>query len=78
MSMEPEVRDFLKRIVLSLFLGLCWLMLMMTLGIYFDLLPIYGGRPSVGNVVFYVVFLGSGALYLRFLYRTWSKKFPHG
>jgi hypothetical protein len=78
MSMEPEVRDFLRRIVLSLFLGLCWLMIMMTMGIYFDLLPIYGGRPSVGNVVFYVVFLGSGALYLRFLYRTWSKKFPHG
>jgi hypothetical protein len=78
MSMEPEARDFLRRVALSLFLGLCWLMVMMTLGIYFDLLPIYGGRPSVGNVVFYVVFLGSGALYLRFLFRTWRKKFPHG
>ncbi len=78
MSMEPEVRDFLRRIVLSLFLGLSWLMIMMTMGIYFDLLPIYAGRPSMGNVVFYVVFLGSGALYLRFLFRTWSKKFPHG
>jgi hypothetical protein len=76
--MEPEVRDFLRRIVLSLFLGLSWLMIMMTLGIYFDLLPIYGGRPSAGNVIFYLIFLGSGALYLRFLYRTWSKKFPHG
>jgi hypothetical protein len=77
MSMEPEVRDFLKRIVLSLFLGLCWLMIMMTMGIYFDLLPVYG-RLSAGNVIFYVVFLGSGALYLRFLFRTWRKKFPHG
>jgi len=77
MSMEPEVRDFLRRILLSLVLGLCWLMVMMTLGIYFDLLPVYG-RLSTGNVVFYLIFLGSGALYLRFLYRTWSKKFPHG
>jgi hypothetical protein len=77
MSMEPEVKDFLKRIVASISLGLLWLMVIMTLGIYFDLLPIYG-RPTTGNIIFYIFLLASGATYLRFLIRTWKKKFPHG
>ncbi len=77
MSMEPETKDFLTRIVLSLFLGLCWLLVNMTLGIYFNLLPIYG-RFSIGNGIFYFFLLVSGFFYLRFLYRTWTKKFPHG
>ena len=75
--MEPEVKDFLKRIVLSLFWGLLWLFINMTLGIYFDLLPVYG-RPDLGNILFYVFFAGTGVLYIFFLYRTWKKKFPHG
>jgi hypothetical protein len=75
--MEPEAKDFLKRIVLSLFLGLLWLFINMTLGIYYDLLPIYG-RPDLGNILFYVFFAGTGVLYSFFLYRTWKKKFPHG
>jgi tellurite resistance protein TehA-like permease len=77
MSMEPEVKDFLKRVVLSLFLGLLWLFINMTLGIYFDLLPVYG-RPDLANILFYVFFAGTGVLYIFFLYRTWKKKFPHG
>jgi tellurite resistance protein TehA-like permease len=75
--MEPEVKDFLKKIVLSLFLGLLWLFINMTLGIYFDLLPVYG-RPDLANILFYLFFTGSGFFYIRFLYRTWKKKFPHG
>jgi hypothetical protein len=77
MSMETDVKDFLRRILLSLVLGLSWLFINMTLGIYFDLLPVYG-RPDVGNILFYIFFLGSGFFYIRFLLRTWRKKFPHG
>lgn len=77
MGMEPEVKDFLKRVLLSLFLGLCWLFVNMTLGIYYDLLPVYG-KPDIGNILFYCWFAGSGFLYIRFLFKTWKKKFPHG
>lgn len=77
MSKETDIRDFLKRIVLSLCLGLIWLLVNMTLGFYFDLLPIYG-RPGIGNIIFYLFLLVSGFFYFRWLYRTWSKKFPHG
>ncbi len=77
MSMEPDIKDFLKRIVKSLSLGMIWLLVNMTLGFYFDLLPIYG-RPGIGNGIFYLFLLLSGFFYFRFLYRTWKKKFPHG
>ena len=77
MAMEQEAKDFLKRVLLSVFLGFMWLFVNMTLGIYYDLLPIYG-RPDVWNIGYYLFLTGSGVLYFWFLRRTWKKKFPHG
>jgi hypothetical protein len=75
--MEPEAREFLRRVLFSVLLGLAWLFVNMTLGIYFDLMPVYG-RPDLWNIGFYLFFIGSGVLYVWFLRRTWKKKFPHG
>jgi peptidoglycan/LPS O-acetylase OafA/YrhL len=77
MPMEPETKDFLRRVLLSVLLGFIWLCVNMTLGIYYDLLPIYD-KPDVWNILFYCFFLGTGVLYGIFLFRTWKKKFPHG
>jgi hypothetical protein len=76
MPMEPEVKGFLRRVLFSVMLGILWLFVNMTLGIYYDLMPVYG-RPDLWNILFYCFFLGTGALYGLFLYRTWKKKFPH-
>jgi hypothetical protein len=75
--MEPEVKGYLRRVLFSMLLGLLWLFVNMTLGIYFDLLPIYD-RVDVWNILFYLFFGGSGVLYVWFLRRTWKKRFPHG
>ena len=76
-DVEPEVKDFLKRIISSLFLGLFWLMANLTLGIYFGLLFV-NEKFSMGNFLFYS-FAALSLLFLaRFYYRTWKKKFPHG
>lgn len=75
--MEPEVKSFLKKIVLSIFVGLFWLMLNMIIGIYFGLLFIEN-KISIGNVIFYLIFISSLALLIWFYYRTWKTKFPHG
>lgn len=77
MAMEPEARDFLRRIVLTVFVGLIWLLVNMTLGIYFDLLPVYG-RPDIWNIGYYIFFIATGVLYVWFLRRMWKKRFPHG
>jgi hypothetical protein len=75
--MEPEVKDFLKRIVWSFFVGLSWMTLNMTFGIYFDLLFIREAI-TLANILFYVFFIGSTVLLVWFYLRTWKKKFPHG
>ncbi len=76
-GMEPEVKNFLKKIFLSFFFGLIWLMLNMTMGIYFGLLFITD-RVTIGNIVFYMFAIISLILLIWFYYKTWSKKFPHG
>ena len=72
---EPEVRDFMRRIVLSLFLGLLWLIVNMTLGLYFGLLFI---RMTAANLIFYIFMAASLGLLIRWYWKTWRKKFPHG
>jgi len=74
---DPEVRDYLKRIVLSLFLGLLWLVSNMTFGIFFEWM-FFERRPTAGNIIFYIFGLLTTVLYFRFLRRTWKKRFPHG
>ncbi|MBS1597124.1 MAG: hypothetical protein JST75_02790 [Bacteroidetes bacterium] len=76
-SVEPEVKDFLKRVVSSLFLGLLWLLFNMTLGIYFGLLFVVE-KITIGNIIFYLFAIISLALLVWFYYKTWKKKFPHG
>jgi tellurite resistance protein TehA-like permease len=76
-GLEPEVKDFLKRIVWSVFIGLLWLMLNTTFGIYLNLLVVED-KISIGNIVYYLFLLLSLAGLIWFYYRIWKKKFPHG
>ena len=77
MSLEPEVRYFLQKVMFSIGAGLLWLILNMTIGIFAGWM-FFQKMPTLGNYVFYVWFIGSLFLLLRFLLRTWTKKFPHG
>ena len=76
-SMEPDAKEFLKKIVRTLFTGILWLTLNMTMGIYFGLLFIEE-RISLGNVLFYIFLAGSLAALIRFYIHIWKDKFPHG
>jgi hypothetical protein len=76
-SMEPEVRDFLKRVMQSVFAGLLWLIFNMTLGIYFGLLFVHD-RLTIWNILYYLLLGTSMIFLLRFYYRTWKNSFPRG
>ena len=76
-SVEPEARDFLKKVAWSVFFGIVWMMINMVLGIYFQLFFIED-RISIGNIIFYLFFLGSSFALIRFYYKTWKQKYPHG
>jgi hypothetical protein len=70
--MEPEVREFLKRIVLSLSVGIFWMAINSTLGIMYDFAFVHGS-VSAGNIIFYIWFLASLALLLWYFVRLWKK-----
>ena len=69
---DPEVKQYLKKVLNSFMVGLLWLLVNSTLGIYFGLA--FGGTYSVVvNILFYVWFAASIGLLLWYYYRVWKK-----
>jgi ABC-type thiamin/hydroxymethylpyrimidine transport system permease subunit len=77
MGMEPEVRDFLQRVVWSIGIGLLYLIINSTIGIaggwFF-----FADKPTLGNYIFYVWFIATTVGLVVLMVKWWKKKFPHG
>ena len=67
---DPEVKKYFKKVLNSLFMGLLWLMSMVTAGIYFQL----AYREGIITVLFYVVLAGTLGLLLYYYYLLWRNK----
>lgn len=70
---EPEIRDFLKRILQTISVGILFLLLHMTFGIYFNW-AFFEGQIRMGNIVYYFIFLSSLAALIYYYYRLWKGK----
>jgi hypothetical protein len=70
-GMEPEVKNFLSKIVTSFSTGLLWLLINSTIGIYFNL-AFFENKPSTGNYIFYVWFLVSIFFLIKLYRRIWK------
>jgi len=70
---DPDVKDYFRKILNTISIGLFWLMSAATAGLYFGL-AIPEGRFRLGNIIFYVVLLLTLGLLLRYFYRVWRKK----
>ena len=68
--MDPEVKKYFIKILYSLSLGLFWMALNVTAGIYWGM-AIIENRISFINIVFFLLLLSSLALLLYYYYRTW-------
>jgi len=70
-GMEPDIRAFLIKVLNSIAMGLVFLLLNITLGIYFKL-----GIPEQGlrwyHILYYVFLLFSLYLLLRYYIRLWK------
>ena len=75
--MEPEVKRFFNRIILSVAMVLGWLFLTFGIGIYNNLLiPQTSWRwPNTLFLTTVAIVLG---LIIRKLIGFWKEKFPHG
>ncbi len=71
--MEPEVREFLQRISLSLGIGILWLILNSTFGIMLDYAFVYD-HISTGNILFYIWFFASLLFMIRLYRKLWKGK----
>lgn len=69
--MEPEVREFLQRIVWTLSTALLWLMINTIAGLRFELAIIDGKHP-IATLCFYAWLLASLFIMLK-LFRKWWK-----
>ena len=68
--MDPEVKKYFIKILYSLSIGLLWMALNTTAGIYWEMAIISNGL-SILNVLFFVWLLLSLAALLYYYYRTW-------
>jgi hypothetical protein len=62
--MEPDVQEFLIRIMQTISMGVVWLLINMSVGIYFG--------PSPGNYIFYVWFLLSFTGLIFYFRKKWK------
>lgn len=76
-SMEPDIRDFLKRVVWSISFVLLYMIINATIGIAGGWLFFYD-KPGTGNYIFYAWLLASTVGLIFLLWKWWKKKFPHG
>jgi hypothetical protein len=69
--MDPQVREFMQRIVWSLSSALLWLMINAVAGLKYEL-ALFDASHRLGTIVFYCWLIGS-FMGLLFLFRRWWK-----
>jgi hypothetical protein len=74
-GMEKEVRDYLKKVLATVSLGLLWLLINSTAGIMFGQMFIKN-QITAGNIIFYSWFIISFAALIYYYTRLWKKKTP--
>jgi hypothetical protein len=72
-GIEPEVKDFLKRVMQTVSMGMLFLLIHMTFGLYLNW-GFYEDRIAVGNVIYYLFFLASFAALIYYYYHLWKER----
>jgi membrane protein YdbS with pleckstrin-like domain len=70
---DPDIKEFLLKILNSISLVLLWLIACATVGIYFEL-GYANGKPVIYTIIFYTVMAVTLFFLLRQLYKTWKKE----
>jgi hypothetical protein len=70
-GIDPEVKQLFKKILQSFSWGALWLLVIATSGIFFGLAIVNNGIRWY-NILFYLVFISSLFLLVRYLYKEWK------
>jgi len=71
-SMEPEVRRFLQKIVVTISVGLLWMLINTLVGIKWGW-AFFEEGVQLGNIIFYIWLIGSLTLLLRYYWKIWKE-----
>lgn len=72
-GMDPQVKIYFKKIMNSFAVGLLWMLVAGTLGLFFKLAIINKGWHWY-NVLFYLFFFATLTCLLFYFHRIWRKK----
>ena len=72
-GIEPEVKDFLKRILQTVSMGMLFLIVHMTFGLYLNW-GFYEEKITVGNVIYYIFFILSLFGLLLYYNKLWKSR----
>ena len=75
--MEDDTKRFLNKIVTTIGLGLLWLFIHMTFGIYAGWF-FFHERPTTGNYIYYTIAIASLIGLIIIFKKIWKERFPHG
>ena len=71
--MNPEVKQYFRKIIGSLLLGVLWLIFVMGLGFSLDLGSLKYGF-DIYNIIYYSIALISFIFLMRYYIKTWKGK----
>jgi hypothetical protein len=75
-GIEPEIKDFLKRVLQTVSTGMLFLLIHMTFGLYLNW-AFYEQEMTMGNLIYYIFFAGSLIGLLYYYYRMWKVHLTH-
>jgi len=70
-GMEPDIKNFLSKVMSSLSIGMLWLLINTTVGIGFNY-AFFEKKPSLGNFIFYVWFIVSLFFLVLYFRKKWK------
>ena len=70
-EMEPDIKNFLSKVMSSLSIGMLWLLINTTIGIGFNY-AFFEKKPSLGNYIFYAWFIVSLFFLVLYFRKKWK------
>lgn len=74
--MEPEIREFLGKISLTILYSILWLGMHTTIGIKLNW-AFFDNSIQIGNLIYYFFLLISSTVLIKLIYKIWKKDFTN-
>ena len=70
--MEPDIRDYLRKVLKTVSVGMLFLIFHMTVGVFLNW-AFFEGAIGVGNILYYIVLLTTLGGLIAYLMRLWKR-----